>query len=273
MLSATTRALMPWPPQGLGDARFRARAFADEAGDLDIDFDGTSRVAVVTDLLARCVRDTNDGPVSAAVLQQWTVAERLQGLLAIASASVGPVSRAVATCTHSGCGGQVELELGNAGFAQMSVTVVDWTTPSDATVRLRLPTGDDLAAWQDQAPSVAHEEAWWVRRLIVSVDGEPPSSEWTTPSTWLVPIAETLEDADPLTALVLDVDCPFCGRVIAVDVDLEYLLIERLGACQRALTDEIHRLASAYHWNERDIADLPVWRRRQYLDRLQADLV
>lgn len=271
MTLAATSALLTWPPTGYGDVRFRARAFASEAGDLDIDFAGSSRVALVTALLARCVRDTNDDTVPKQVLQHWSVAERLQGLLAIASASAGPVSHAIATCTHVGCGSQVELELGNQGFARAAVAHVDWRAPDDTVVRLRLPTGDDLDAWQHQATSTGLEDAWWVRRLVVDIDGQHPSPDWMPQATWLAPIAAALEEADPLTNLVLDVDCPFCGRGVAIDVDLEFLLIERLGACQRSLTEDVHRLASLYHWCESDIADLPVWRRRRYLARIQAE--
>lgn len=272
MSSATPHALLPWPPPGRGDARFRARPFASQAGDLDVDFAGGQRVALVTDLLARCLQHAHGGDVPPTTLQQWTVAERLQGLLAIASASVGPISQAVATCTHPGCGGQVELELGNDGFAQASMTGLDWIAPDDTPVRLRLPTGDDLVAWRTQRAAAGAEDAWWVRRLTVQLDDRPPASDWVPPASWLAPIADALDHADPLTNLVLDVDCPFCNRSVAVDVDLEFLLVERLGACQRALTEDIHRLASIYHWPERDIADLPAWRRRRYLARIEADV-
>lgn len=272
MSPATTHALLPWPPQGRGDARFRARPFASQAGDLDVDFVSRQRVSLVTELLARCLQHVQGGDVPATTLQQWTVAERLQGLLAIASASVGPISQAVATCTHPGCGGQVEIELGNDGFAQASIADLDWIAPDDTAVRLRLPTGDDLDAWRTRRAANGLEDTWWVRRLVVQLDGQAPAPDWIPPASWLAPIADVLDDADPLTNLVLDVDCPFCNRSVAVDVDLEFLLVERLGACQRALTEDVHRLASIYHWHERDIADLPAWRRRRYLARIQADV-
>ncbi len=272
MSSATTSALRPWPPRGRGDARFRARPFATDAGDLDVDFAGSSRVSLVTELLARCVQDVHGGDLSAATLQRWTVAERLQGLLAIASASVGPVSQAIATCTHPGCGGQVELELGNDGFAQGAIANIDWLAPDATSIRLRLPTGEDLDAWRNTITDVGMEDSWWVRRLVVDLDGQPPSKDWMPPPPWLALIAAALAAADPLTSLVLDVDCPFCNRGVAVDVDLEFLLIERLGACQRALTEDVHRLASTYHWRECDIAALPTWRRCHYLARIQAEV-
>lgn len=271
MTWATTSALLTWPPVGHGVARFRARAFAGEAVDLDIDFAGSSRMSLVTALLACCVRDENEDALPMLALQQWSVAERLQGLLAIASASVGPLSHAIATCTLAGCGGQIELALGNEGFARAAVVYINWSSPEDSAVRLPVPTGDDLAAWESQVTAAGFEDAWWVRRLIVDIGGQCPTSDWIPPAAWLAPIADALDEADPLTNLVLNVDCPFCGAGTLIDVDLEFLLIERLGACQRRLTEDVHRLASLYHWRERDIADLPMWRRRQYLARIQAE--
>jgi hypothetical protein len=38
-----------------------------------------------------------------------------------------------------------------------------------------------------------------------------------------------------------------------------------LRRAQQALVGAVHRLASQYHWSERDIFAVPAWRRQHYL--------
>lgn len=266
-------ALLLWPPGEPGDARMQVRAFTECVDDLDVDFSMAPRHALVSELLALCVEPPTETAHDGDFVWRWTTAERLQALLAIARASQGPMTQAVAHCGHADCGGQVEMELGLEGFALHTADAVDWTAPDGQSLRLRLPRGGDLVEWSrqlDQDPKQA--EHWLARRLIERADGTPMPSGWVLPPTWLAPIALALNEADPLTALSLTVVCPFCGREVAVDVDLEMLLVESLRSRQRRLTDEIHQLAVHYHWSEAQIVALPPWRRRRYLSRLQADL-
>jgi hypothetical protein len=270
--SAVAIDAIQWPP-GHAEPRLRARPFAAVAADLDLDCETMPKPALVTELLARCLRTgeqcdqgIGDADDARAAFRQWNVVDRLQGLLAIAYASNGAETAALAHC--SDCRGQIELELGLPGFAADSVETVECDSPDGQRIRGRLPTGADLIAWSDEA---AGDESWLAQRLVVAIDDLPPAQNWQLPQTWLAPIAEALQAADPLTALKLDVQCPFCACALAVEVDLESLLLTALGRRQRTVIEEVHRLASHYHWNETEIVAMPAWRRRRYLDRIQAD--
>lgn len=270
MNAAIVTNIAHWPP-GHAETRLRARPFAAVASDLDLDCEAMPKPALVTELLARCLCDgAHDGDrdidTAREALWQWNVVDRLQGLLAIAYASNGAGTAALAHC--SDCRGQIELELGLAGFAAESIETVECTTPEGRRIRCRLPTGADLSAWMHDA---AGDESWLAQRLVIAVDDLPPGRDWRLPDAWLAPIADALQAADPLTALKLDVQCPFCGRALAVEVDLESLLLTALGRRQRAVIEDVHRLASNYHWNEAEIVAMPAWRRRRYLDRIQAE--
>ena len=85
--------------------------------------------------------------------------------------------------------------------------------------------------------------------LVERVDGVPTPAGWQPEPGWLADIEQALEQADPLTALVLETACPSCGEAVRVALDLES-----------------HLLAS-----EADIVALPATRRRAYLDRLDRD--
>lgn len=266
-------ALSPWPPND-GDApRFLARPFAVSADDLNVDFEGEQRMALVTELLAQCLHHADGARVIAKQAWAWTMSERLQGLLCIARASNGPLTHAVATCQHTDCAGRVELELGIETFAVDNASRLAWQSPDGDQLSVRVPDGLDLLAWQSHsAQRDADAEISLASSLIESINDRPPPPDWQIPRTWVEPLASALAQADPLTALTLDVPCPYCARSVAVEVDLEWLLIDGLRQRQMRLTDEVHRLAAHYHWSERDIADLPAWRRHRYLARLQAEL-
>jgi hypothetical protein len=265
-----------WPPEGA--ARFRARAFATEAADLDLDCDALAAPMLVTEVLGRCLRDGDGEAPTSEALWDWSVAERLQGLLAVAQATDGGQVAALATCSDRACAGRIELELGVAGFAIEPVAQVVCDTDDGHRLVCRLPTGADLVAWMREGEGDAQ---WLAHRLLIEIDGVaqdrllPGDDRFEDvrrlPETWLSSITAALQDADPLTALSLDVACPFCARSLAVEVDLEALLLAALARRQRMVLEEVHRLASAYHWHEAAIVSMPAWRRRRYLARIQAD--
>lgn len=239
--------------------------------DLDVGFEGAPRAVLVTTLLWLCLRTRDGEPFDREALWQWSVGERLQGLLAIFLATSGRVMTAVATCGHRECGEQVELEFELEGFATGSPMATTWSSPDGERVQCRPPTGRDQEAWRAQAQMEGViDEPWLARRLIDSIDGSPPDAGWTIPEAWLEPIAASLEACDPLTALTITMTCAVCARPTDVEVDLEYLLIEGLRQPQRALLEDIHRLAGAYRWSETEIIALPAWRRAHYLARIDA---
>jgi hypothetical protein len=258
----------PWPLNG-DSPRYLSRRFTEQHVDLDINFD-MPRVDLVTSLLANCLLQMDGNAVDTELAWDLSVAERLQGLLAIAYAAVGSSTTAVANCNNEECHGDVELELGLSSFAVETPSKIDWLSPDKKNVSCRLPTGNDQRAWQKHRRTQGMTDvAWFANRLVEQIDDSTPSP---LPETWLDPIAAALEAADPLTALNIDTMCPFCGKSLCVEVDLELLLIEGLRSQQRHLLEQIHRLAGRYHWSEADIMAMPLWRRQRYLSRLAAEV-
>jgi len=262
-------ALVQWPPVS-GKERFLSRQFPSPHSDLDIDFD-MPRPALVTELLSSCLYRIDGQTIDVQSLWNWTVSERLQGLLAIANASIGTSTAAVAVCSNADCRERVELELGLSGFAdEEPVTSIDWLSPDGVKIPCRLPTGQDQLFWHTHAKSERElDEALFAECLIDTTARE--SLPTLLPEDWIDSLGSALNIADPLTALNLDVSCPFCDQALRVDVDLEQLLLEGLRLQQRRLIEQIHRLACSYHWSENDIAALPEWRRERYLSRLAVE--
>lgn len=127
---------------------------------------------------------------------------------------------------------------------------------------LRAPAAEDLAAVADAPDAEAA-----ARRLLLrcTLAAEPPLLADPPPA--LLEAAEAaIEALDPLAALSLAVACPSCGTAQEPEADLGAWGLALLEARVRRLFGEVHRLASAYGWTEREILALGPARRRAYLE-------
>jgi len=110
---------------------------------------------------------------------------------------------------------------------------------------LREPTYADLLALPDD-PDEALQEL--LARCVV---GSPSRA----------PRPDDLELVDDSLAGPIVIACPACGQALAVDLDVERAVLERLARRAREIDREIHLLASAYHWSLAEIEALDDGRR------------
>jgi hypothetical protein len=146
------------------------------------------------------------------------------------------------------------------GYPVASLTV------GERQLRLRLPTGLDEMELCD-APDERLLEIL-VSRCLDSVDGRPATAADVAAldDAALARIDTALETLSPELGLNLSTHCLACGceQVVAFDP----FGFDQLQG--HSLLDEIHSLASHYHWSEADIVSLPRTRRRHYLQRIDA---
>ena len=76
--------------------------------------------------------------------------------------------------------------------------------------------------------------------------------------------AIAVEHADVPTSI--GIDCPACGRSADVPFVIESFLWREVDAWARRTLRDVHTLARAYGWSERDILALSPARRRLYLE-------
>lgn len=131
--------------------------------------------------------------------------------------------------------------------------------------RFRVPTGGD-----QEAVAAMGDEGAAVRRLVAlctldAADAETFAEQITDDDLGVIDRA--LEEVAPEVATGALATCPDCGGVTEVFVDPAIWL--DLGS--QAIFDEIHALASHYHWSEADILALPRERRRRYLEMINRD--
>lgn len=260
-----------WPPIGAASKRataysFRVRRFGIWQSDLDIDFsDAQPRVAA--EVLSTCL--SVSGTVEVETVLQWTLKKRLQGLLAVYGVTFGDELVMDARCTHDDCGEWLQLPLSMPAFVETAGddgSIIH--APDDKTqLRLRLPTGVDQLLWLEQRPMRTLFGSM-ASTLVMEVNQGVPGPDFYVPEQWLPGLEALLEQHDPLTALQIDTTCAGCEREFSISLDLERQILARFARLQQTLLEEVHILAFAYHWSERDIMDLTPARRRWYLQKL-----
>jgi hypothetical protein len=243
-----------------------ARAFGSRAEDLDVDFATLPRPVLVTEVLRRCLQRSE--PMGGdEEIGSWTLPQRSQALIAVALASGERGLQSRVRCPKTECGEMIELHIELAVFLNHDeIRSFDWSPEPARMLRVALPTGDDLKEWLNRGEAAPRAMA---RQLVQIVDGCPPADDWQVPEAWIDGLAAELEQRDPLTALELEARCFACGAALSVEFDLETELLKRFAARQSRTLQQIHRLASVYHWSEAEILQLPAWRRNYYLSQLE----
>ena len=119
----------------------------------------------------------------------------------------------------------------------------------------RLTTADLLKLESLPAPTARRALAEAVTGGPVDEAGVPEVEAWLT-------------RADPLSHVVLDLTCAYCGAAWARPFDIVRQAWDEVALAGRRLLDEIHLLARTYHWSEAEILAVPRPRRRAYLEMI-----
>jgi hypothetical protein len=229
------------------------------AEDLDIEFGGSDRPALVTALLDLCAPPDDPTfwwaqPVGARVAAILQLLARTEGTGVIAV----PIR-----CTSCECGEQIFVELPLDALRDTAAPTVRLDLPGGRVVQMRRPTGEDLRRWR-AGEYATHDEAAVSILRALHVDGA------ITPADAPV-LAEALASCDPLVAFHLSCICPACSAACEVAVDLEDVALKRLSELQLRLLREVHVLASRYGWTEREVFEVPPQRRARYLALIEGE--
>jgi hypothetical protein len=93
----------------------------------------------------------------------------------------------------------------------------------------------------------------------------------TLPARLLARAVRAIEALSPSLADVIEGSCPECRAPIAVYFDPEDFTLRELGEPSGRVFEEIHLLASRYHWSEEQIMRLPGTRRAQFAELIHSD--
>ena len=218
-----------------------------QAVDLDLDFGQADRPGLVTALLAQCGERGDP-----AFWWAQSVGRRTAALLRLVALTEQRDDISLsARCVGAACGESFEFELplrslpgGAAGAGPLRVQLDD-----ERMLTMRRPTGEDLRRWRAAQPASRAEALRLMLDSLVLGGQAGPEDEAV--------VSASIAAMDPLVDFTVSCRCPACGASNEVAVDLEALTLALLLGRQRALLQEVHRLASRYGWTESEVLALP----------------
>ena len=126
-------------------------------------------------------------------------------------------------------------------------------------MRCRPPSLRDLAAIERERDPECAANRLLTHCLLEESDGI------ALDETALREVEDAIEATDPNADFAFEVRCEACGHSGTAQLDPGELLWDEVSAHARVLLGEVHQLACAYGWSERDILALSPERRASYL--------
>src|SRR5215510_3005733 len=202
--------------------------------------------------------------VSPESLADWPLGQRNRALVELHCTCFNSNLEGWTSCNR--CGEKMEFELDAA--ALVGAEAEDARSRCEViTVNghsFRLPTSRDLA--QAARESDSRAAAICLTERCRTDGGEPPV--WSEEE--LDEVGEAMAQADSLAEMRIALRCPACSSEWAESVDLAAFVWSEIEARAKRLLWEIHTLASAYGWSQREILSLSEVRRSLYMSMVQA---
>lgn len=145
-------------------------------------------------------------------------------------------------------------------FPQINISL------SIGDVTLRVPSGDDEEILANLVQSENDALDILLARLLSSPAQRLDVSELTAEDIDL--IDKRLDEMSPQPGASVSIECPYCAHRQQIPID-NYAWITR--KTQR-LDEEIHTMATHYHWSEKEILSLSRNRRQRYLQLIERNL-
>jgi hypothetical protein len=189
-------------------------------------------------------------------LREWTFGRRLESLV---------------TCPQ--CSQRVELNFDAADVRASSTVPAAETLVMNLEgyeLSVRLPNSEDVAALKVE-PLVEQKRRTLLNRCLVhaSFNGQPVQARQMSAETLTV-VAGRLAEADPQADVQLNVCCPFCGNTWDTAFDIMSFFWNEIEAWACRVLHDVHMLAGAYGWSEREVLGLSATRRQMYLEMVSA---
>jgi hypothetical protein len=202
-------------------------------------------------------------------LARLSIGRRDASLLTLREWTFGSHVDSLVACPQ--CGRRLELTFNVADVRvdgeaplELSATVAEYE------LRLRPPNSTDIAAIAAE-PAVEQKRRLLFERCLIEAhrDGQAATPGRLPPEA-LDTVAERLAEADPQADIQLDIACSYCGKRWRSAFDIVTFFWSEIEAWACRILREVHTLASAYGWSERDILALTSARRQYYLEMVGA---
>lgn len=266
------------PEHSAAPPDLRLRPFGQERCDIETRFDVFDRPSLITEILSRCLEDSQRTEELSDHVWDLPVSTRIEWLLRLVALSRSSVLPVRLLCPRSDCRAWLEIEL-----EVDEIVACHRSSNHQPRLELRIgqgmfqfrrPTGRDQREWRQRSfPNERDALQALVERLQISpVADEAGGVPRKIPSEQFTAVEEAMDEFDPLVAFSVQSPCPECGVTSEFSIDLEAIALAELETLQRGLIEEVHRMASHYHWTESEILTLPAWRRARYLRLIEKEI-
>jgi hypothetical protein len=194
--------------------------------------------------------------VTRQALAALPIGVRDRRLLALREASFGPALECFQECPQ--CGERLEFTLAVSDLVSPPSDAGGSVSIDGVEYALRVPNSHDLAA------ALGRTDPREARRVLLErcVEGQVGDPDEELAAKLIDAIAACDPQADP----VLELRCPACSHAWGTIFDIASFLWNEIAAGGRRILREVHTLARAYGWSERDILAMSHTRRQRYLE-------
>src|SRR3569833_1211524 len=138
-------------------------------------------------------------------------------------------------------------------------------------IEYRLPNSEDLLAIRGRGlPAEDGERALLDRCVVTAKHRGQDTGIAALPQAIVDRLNEEMERLDPHAEVRMSLSCPACHHQWSSHFDIVSHLSSEIEDWAQRLLADVHTLATAYGWSERDILSLNPTRRQYYLDMVRA---
>lgn len=264
-ISANLKEQVALPELYLQSFGFNERA-------IQIDFDLQSKPKLITQILSNCTIDKKGNQPSEEFLWELPISTRIEALLSIAFLTKDAELEIALRCEK--CKEAIGIYLTQESVREfLSETNHSETITIQLhgkSLTLRKPTGSDQLVWlqkpHNDKSSTTREI---IRSLISNTEREHSDQELKIFEKSIETLSQAMEQLDPLVNFNVSILCPYCEETRAYFIDLETIVLNLLREAQEDYLECIHLLALHYHWDEREIISLPLWRKKKYISLIK----
>lgn len=178
-------------------------------------------------------------------------------------------SRIDCSATCPACGEALELEVDAGellGLEPPSLEGPAVFQDAEWEVSFRLPTELDVEAIRNERDPHVARNLLLQRCVSECRRGAESVNILLAPPEVIARLGARMEELDPLAVIDFELKCGACGHGRSSSLEVDSILWARVDAWARRMLQEVHELARAYGWTERDIVAMSPWKRDVYLD-------
>jgi hypothetical protein len=202
---------------------------------------------------------------------QTSIGRRDEALLTLRESLFGRHLEATAQCPECRESLELAFETGQIRVKSETASQEGLVEVGDYVVTFRPPASADLIAATEPETASSSPGLLLLQRCILSAQlSNQAIDAQQLPQELVQSMQSAMARQDPQAEILIALSCPQCQHDWQLSFDIAAYLWDEIGDWAHRILREVHILARAYGWSERDILGMSAQRRRSYLELLWA---